>query len=370
MKREHQPQFHDLGNQRPPVSIYDQGAPLGIATGYASQETADQFEDQLTPVPEDKDVADSCGDERHVARESADVIASKLGPDVLHMRDEGFASVFGGPVGKALAVTAAELSMLPDDESKRTYLKRAVANGGLDGALAEIRAVRGAKSVLHSDEHKEGGSPHFDAERNNDEVGCLYNGSLGMVLDTLANNQAVRETALRDMRHVFQDSLDEESLQLLHTYNFMLKQLGSAAKRYAFGRKAYAHAEAAGTPVVILEGSHNPIEQNALAMNFNLDRVGNTRMGIFRSDVGRIALGISPLLADKHISSSRFMKSTAILSVAVRGALAAADKNPHYNGKILPQNLPIAVIGSAAEAARIIDDKAKIRSALARAVIL
>jgi hypothetical protein len=314
----------------------------------------------LVEVPQDMDVVDSCGDNREPTRESANRIAELLETDVLPM-EKGFASIFGGPVGKAISVLAVGIAIAETTEEKRQFLSDI---GGIDGTLGLIREVRSNRSVLHSDTSKEGNSLHFDttADKADEEVGCLYNGSLGKVLDTISNNPAVRRAILEDLYRTFGDDTDKESRQLLDAFGFLLGEL-AAGRDHTFGRADYKAQERAGIGVVVLAGKHPTVLESGLLVNFTMDTVGNPTkahengLDPYRSDLGRIALGMSDLLAEHNMSARLFLKATLVLGTAVRGALVAADSDSRLHGMIDPSYLPLGIVGDANSAASFIDAK-------------
>lgn len=363
MQREPAPQlqFHDLDKQRPPVSIYDEGAPMGIATGYMSQEANERHTETLVSVPDDKDVADGCGDNREVTEESAAYIAEALGSKVLPVH-EGFASIFGGPAGKAIAIAAVGISEAKTPEAKREFLR---GIGGINGIMDIVQEERQGRSILHSDTGKEGTSLHFNigSDQADEEVGCLYNGKQGEVLHAIATNREVRRVIMADLRHTFKkDDNVQETRELLDAFEFLFNEL-EAGRSHTFGRQDYEQQINNGALVAILGGEHPSVLESGLMVSFELDKVGSPakahELGLdpYRSDLGRIALGIGGLLVERSLPTERFMKAAMMLAVAVRGALVSVDHDKRLRGRLEPVYMPLGVMGNPTTTARIIDDE-------------
>ncbi|HSX16081.1 MAG TPA: hypothetical protein VLF40_04785 [Candidatus Saccharimonadales bacterium] len=378
--------LHHSSELSPPVAFTDAGLEAGELTGYMSEAAREQHAETLSPVPADMDVADICGDGREPTGESAARINTLTGPDTLPLED-GYASIFGGPVGKAIAFMAAGVATAQTREQSHTFLRSV---GGLHGAIQLIRMARGPRSILHSDIGQEGNSLHFasDTGRNDQEVGCLYNGSLGRVLEKLARHRnthhypgdhhtrgLVRQVSEADLRQAFGNDGDKGAGRFFDAFGFLLNEL-EHGKDHAFGRNDYINHESEGTPIVILGGVHPSVKDSCLFMNFHLDQVGNAfqahRLGLdpYRGDPGRIALGIGDLLAEYDIPAEAFLKAAVILSTAVRSALVAVDADPRLHGQTDPRHLPLGIIGDARTAAAIIDAEAGRRRSQARSYIL
>jgi hypothetical protein len=268
--------------------------------------------------------------------------------------EDGFASIFGGPVGKAVSITMAETP-----NAKRQFIQ---SIGGIDGTLDLILEVWGNRSVLHSDVGQEGNSLHFEAnaDKADAEIGCLYNGGLGKVLGAIASNITVRRVILEDLYRAFGDDPDHESWQLLGAFEFLLGEL-AAGENHTFDRAAYAKHKDEGMPVVVLGGKHPTVLKSALLVNFRLDTVGNPTkahengLEPYRNDLGRIALGINELLTERQIPTRLFIKAAVILGTAVRGLLVAADADSRLRGTVNPVYLPLGIVGNANRTATEID---------------
>jgi hypothetical protein len=96
-------------------------------------------------------------------------------------------------------------------------------------------------------------------------------------------------------------------------------------------------------------------------VNFDLDQVGSPvkshELGLdpYRSDLGRIALGIGNLLIERNLPTERFMKAAMMLAVAVRGALVSVDHNIRLRGHMEPAYMPLGIVGKPTTTARDID---------------
>jgi len=355
-------QCPDSSDRRPVplVSIYDFGANTGIATGGMSDWATEEHETTLVDVPKGKDVVDSCGDGREATKESAERIAEVLGPDTMSM-EEGFASIFGGPVGKAICFLTVGIAEADSREEKQQFI---ADTGGINGVLDMIREARGGRSVLHSDIGKEGNRLHFDLApgKPNAEVGCLYNGSLGHVLEAMATNDDVRRTIMLDLQRAFGDDGDKDAQKLLSAFKFLFDEQ-PAGNGLTFGRPDYEQQVKDRTLVAILEGEHPTVLKSGLLLNFDLDRVGSPtkahELGLdpYRSDLGRIALGVGSILVERKVPTKLFLKAAVMLAVAVRGALVSVDPNTKLQGKVDPAYLPLGIIGDANLAAQQIDDR-------------
>jgi hypothetical protein len=369
MQHEHEPapqiQFQTPENQGSPVSTYDAGAPMGIATGYMSREAVEQHAETLVPVPAEMDVADGCGDNREITGESAAYIAEALGPKVLPV-EKAFASIFGGPAGKAIAIAAVGISMAETPEAKREFLRN---TGGVSGIMGVIQEERQGRSILHSDTGNESTSLHFNvgSDLADKEVGCLYNGKQGEVLHAIAANREVRRAILADLRHTFREEGDtRETHELLGAFTFLFNEL-KAGQSHTFGRQEYERQISNGALVAILRGEHPSVLDSGLMVSFDLDQVGSPtkshELGLdpYRSDLGRITLGIGNLLVERNLPTERFMKAAMMLAVAVRGALVSVDQDTRLRGQVEPIYMPLGVIGDPSTAARTIDDEVRRR---------
>lgn len=342
----------------PLVSVYDAGYPAG-PTGYMDSHAIERHEEVLVDVPAGMDVADSCGDGRKLTVESADHIDKELqrrnpGEETMRM-DEGFASIFGGPVGKAVAIAMVGIANAETPEAKLKFLKDV---GGVSGILGMIHATRDGRSVLHSDVGKENSSLHFsrDTKLQDSEVGCLYNGSLGKVLMLATKNETIRGRIRKDSHKAFgeHESIDKNTDRLLNALDFLADTFPKNKTDLAFGRNAYKqHIEQKDDPwlMAILEGEHPTVLRSGLLLNFNLDKVGSPNkahaleLDPYRSDLGRIALGIGPLLVERDLETVEFMQAATMLSTAVRAALVAADQDKRLHGSPTPEYLPLGIVG-------------------------
>lgn len=347
---------------------------MGIATGYMSQEANERHAEARIPVPADKDVADGCGDNREVTAESAAYITEALGPKVLPIQ-EGFASIFGGPAGKAIAIAAVGISRAETPKAKREFLRSV---GGISGIMEMVQVERQGRSILHSDTGKEDTSLHFNigSDQADEEVGCLYNGKQGEVLYAIAHNQEVRRVILADLHHTFGAAEEtREAHELLDAFKFLFDEL-KAGRSHTFGRRDYERHIGNGTLVAILGGEHPSVLKSGLKVSFDLDQVGSPtkahQLGLdpYRSDLGRAALGIGGLLVEHKLPTERFMKAAMMLAVAVRGALVSVDHDKRLRGQVNPIFMPLGITGDPKTAAHDINTQIGLRRNTHRAVIL
>jgi hypothetical protein len=152
----------------------------------------------------------------------------------------------------------------------------------------------------------------------------------------------------------------------LGAFTFLFNEL-KAGQSHTFGRQEYERQISNGALVAILRGEHPSVLDSGLMVSFDLDQVGSPtkshELGLdpYRSDLGRITLGIGNLLVERNLPTERFMKAAMMLAVAVRGALVSVDQDTRLRGQVEPIYMPLGVIGDPSTAARTIDDEVRRR---------